>query len=420
MVQRQGLDRILVELPGVQDPGEAQRVLGSTATLEFHMVDQDNDPFEAQRRGRAPLGSTLEHKTDNSPILLRRDIIASGDQLVDATFQPTTQGGGPGVAIRLDATAARKMLDTTIANVGRLMAVLYIEYKPQLIEKDGKQVPGPPLREQPVINDARINGVFSNRFEITGLSAFEGRDLALLLRSGSLAAPISVVEQRTIGPSLGQDNIDRGIRATIVGYLLVVLFIGFYYRMFGILADIALAANLVMLIALMSRFGFQLSLPGIAGIVLTVGMAVDANVLIFERIREELNNGNSPQASIRGFDEAAHTTIDDSNLTTLIAAVVLFMFASQGDQDSRHAVAASRRRCSPRSRSRRLVNPGLRQPPALGRRCRSATNLRRRRPSARRARAPLSVTASPVRADVAVTSARHHDRPSPPRAAASR
>ncbi|HZF30531.1 MAG TPA: protein translocase subunit SecD [Gammaproteobacteria bacterium] len=328
VVQRQGLDRILVELPGMQDPGEAQRVLGSTATLEFHMVDQDNDPFEAQRRGRPPLGSTLEHKTDKSPILLRRDIIASGDQLVDATFQPTTQQGTPGVSIRLDATAARKMLDTTIANVGRKMAVLYIEYKPQVVEKDGKLVPGPPLREQRVINDATINGVFSNRFEITGLSAFEGRDLALLLRSGSLAAPISVVEQRTIGPSLGQDNIDRGIRATIVGYLLVVLFIGFYYRMFGVLADLALAANLVMLIALMSRFGFQLSLPGIAGIVLTVGMAVDANVLIFERIREELNNGNSPQASIRaGFDKA-YTTIVDSNLTTLIAAVVLFMFGS--------------------------------------------------------------------------------------------
>jgi preprotein translocase subunit SecD len=328
VVQRQGVDRILVQLPGVQDPGEAQRVLGSTATLEFHLVDQENDPYEAERRGRAPLGSQLEHESNGQPILLRRDIIASGDQLIDATFQPTTQQGTPGVSIRLDASAARKMLDTTISNIGRRMAVLYIEYKPQVVEKDGKQVPGEPLREQRVINAATIQGVFSNRFEITGLGATEGRDLALLLRSGSLAAPITPVEQRTIGPSLGQDNIDRGMRATVVGYLLVVLFIGFYYRVLGVLADLALAANLVMLIALMSLFGFQLSLPGIAGIVLTVGMAVDANVLIFERIREELNNKNSPQASIRaGFDKA-YTTIVDSNLTTLIAALVLFMFGS--------------------------------------------------------------------------------------------
>ncbi|HEX5047852.1 MAG TPA: protein translocase subunit SecD [Gammaproteobacteria bacterium] len=323
VVQRQGLDRILVQLPGMQDPAQAQRVLGSTATLEFHLVDMENDAFEAQRRGRAPLGSMLEHFADKSPILLRRDIIASGDQLVDAKFMPTTQEGTPGVSIRLDSSAASKMLDTTINNLGRQMAVLYIEYKPQIV--DGKQVQ---VREQRVINSARINGVFSNSFNITGLSAVEGRDLALLLRSGSLAAPIEPVEQRTIGPSLGQDNIDRGILATIVGYLLVVAFIGLYYRVFGVLADIALAANLVMLIALMSLFGFQLSLPGIAGIVLTLGMAVDANVLIFERIREELGIGNSPQASIRaGFDKA-YTTIVDSNLTTLIAALVLFAFGS--------------------------------------------------------------------------------------------
>jgi preprotein translocase subunit SecD len=323
IVQRQGLDRILVQLPGMQDPAQAQRVLGSTTTLEFHLVDMENDAFEAERRGRAPLGSMLEHRTDKSPILLRRDLIASGDQLVDATFLPTTQQGTPGVSIKLDSSAASKMLDTTINNLGRIMAVLYIEYRSQIV--DGKQVQ---VREQRVINDARINGVFSNQFQITGISAVEGRDLALLLRSGSLAAPIEPVEQRTIGPSLGQDNIDRGIWATVLGYLLVVAFIGLYYRMFGVLADLALAANLVMLIALMSLFGFQLSLPGIAGIVLTLGMAVDANVLIFERIREELNNGNSPQASIRaGFDKA-YTTIVDSNLTTLIAALVLFAFGS--------------------------------------------------------------------------------------------
>jgi preprotein translocase subunit SecD len=230
--------------------------------------------------------------------------------------------------VRLDSTAARKMLDTTIANLGRQLSILFIEDKPQLVERDGKMVPGPPQRKEDVISDARINGVFSDQFEITGLTPFEGQELALLLRAGSLAAPIVPVEERTIGPSLGQDNIDRGVQATILGYLLVVLFIGFYYRVFGILANIALAANVVMLIALMSLTGFQLSLPGIAGIVLTVGMAVDANVLIFERIREELANGNSPQASIRaGFDKA-YSTIVDSNLTTLIAAVVLFAFGT--------------------------------------------------------------------------------------------
>jgi preprotein translocase subunit SecD len=327
VVQRQGLDRILVQLPGVQDPGEAKRVLGSTATLEFHLVDMENDPYEAERRGRPPLGSELHHRRqDNSPILLRRDVIASGDQLIDAQFRYTQ--GQPAVHVRLDSTAARKMLDTTINNVGRLMAVLFIEDKPQLVERDGKMVPGPPQRDETVINDARINGVFSDQFEITGLTPFQGQELALLLRAGSLAAPIVPVEERTIGPSLGQDNIDRGVQATILGYILVVLFIGFYYRVFGVLANIALAANVVMLIALMSLFGFQLSLPGIAGVVLTVGMAVDANVLIFERIREELANGNSPQASIRaGFDKA-YSTIVDSNLTTLIAAIVLFMFGT--------------------------------------------------------------------------------------------
>jgi len=220
------------------------------------------------------------------------------------------------------------MLDTTSANLGRPMAVLFIEEKPQLVERDGKMVIGEPNREETVINVATIQGVFSNRFQITGLAPFEAQELALLLRAGSLAAPIVPVQERTIGPSLGQDNIDRGIEATFVGYLLVVIFIGVWYRMFGIIADIALLANVVMLIALMSLIQAQLSLPGIAGIVLTVGMAVDANVLIFERIREELANGMSPQASIRAGWDKAYSTIVDSNLTTLIAAIVLFMFGT--------------------------------------------------------------------------------------------
>jgi preprotein translocase subunit SecD len=304
VVQRQGLDRILVELPGIQDPAEAKRVLGSTATLEFHLVDQENDPYEAQRRGRAPLGSELHMHREGRPILLRRDIIASGDQLIDAT--PGYENGAPVVNIRLDAAGARKMLDTTLNNVGKQMAVLYIEDRPgPMIERNGERVPGDPVRTEEVINDATIQGVFSNRFRISGLAVFESQNLALMLRAGSLAAPIIPIEERTIGPSLGRDNIERGVDAVLIGYLLVVIFIGLWYRVFGMLANVALFVNVIMIVAIMSLFDATLTLPGIAGIVLTVGMSVDANVLIFERIREELGNGNTPQASIRaGWDKA--------------------------------------------------------------------------------------------------------------------
>jgi preprotein translocase subunit SecD len=327
VVQRQGLDRILVELPGIQDPATAKRVLGSTATLQFHLVDMENDAYEAERRGRAPLGSSLAKRSDGSPILLRRDIIASGDQLVDAVSSFTN--GQPVVQVRLDAGGARKMLDATVNNLGRQMAVLFIESRPQMVERDGQMVPGEAVREERVINDARINGVFSNRFEISGLTVFEARELALLLRAGSLAAPIVPIEERTIGPSLGRDNIERGVQATAIGYLLVVIFIGLWYRVFGVLANIALLLNVVMIMAAMSLIpGAALTLPGIAGIVLTVGMSVDANVLIFERIREEIGNGNTPQNSIRAGWDKAYTTIVDSNLTTLIAAIVLFAFGT--------------------------------------------------------------------------------------------
>src|SRR5262245_6979875 len=328
VVQRQGLDRILVELPGIQDPAQAKRVLSSTATLEFHLVDQENDPYDAQRRGRAPLGSELHtHRQTGQPILLRRDVIASGDQLVDA--QQGYENGSPIVNVRLDAVGARKMLDTTINNIGKPMAVLFIETKPgPMIERDGRQVPGENVRSEEVINSATIQGVFSNRFRISGLTVFEARDLALLLRAGSLAAPIVTIEERTIGPSLGRDNIERGINATLIGYLLVVIFIGLWYRLFGMLANIALMVNVLMIIAIMSLFKAVLTLPGIAGIVLTVGMSVDANVLIFERIREELGNGNTPQNSIRMGWDKAYSAIIDSNLTTVIAAIVLFMYGT--------------------------------------------------------------------------------------------
>ncbi|RPI64882.1 MAG: protein translocase subunit SecD [Lysobacterales bacterium] len=329
VVQRQGVDRILVELPGIQDPATAKRVLGSTATLEFHLVDQDNDAYEAERRGRAPLGSELHHhREDGRPILLRRDIIASGDQLIDAT--PGYENGLPIVNVRLDATGARKMLDTTLNNVGKQMAVLFIEDRPgPMVERNGEQVPGESVRSEEVINDAQIQGVFSNRFRISGLSVFEAQNLALLLRAGSLAAPIVPIEERTIGPSLGRENIERGIDAVMIGYLLVVIFIGLWYRLFGMLANVALFVNVVMIVAAMSLIpGAALTLPGIAGIVLTVGMSVDANVLIFERIREELGNGNTPQASIRAGWDKAFTTILASNVTTLIAGIVLFMYGT--------------------------------------------------------------------------------------------
>ena len=329
VVQRQGLDRILVELPGIQDPTRAKDILGSTATLEFRLVDHENDAYEAARRGRAPLGSELFYRReDGSPILLRREVIVSGDQLLDAVS--TYQQGQPVVSIRLDAAGGRKMLDTTIDNVGRNMAVVYIEDRPTWTEdENGERVPGPPERTEEVISDPRINSVLSSNFVIQGIGVSEARDLALLLRAGSLAAPIFPIEERTIGPSLGRDNIERGIDAVMIGYLLVVIFIGLWYRVFGMLANIALFMNVVMIVALMSLIpGAALTLPGIAGIVLTVGMSVDANVLIFERIREELGNGNTPQASIRAGWDKAYTAIVDSNLTTLIAAIVLFAFGT--------------------------------------------------------------------------------------------
>jgi preprotein translocase subunit SecD len=328
VVQRQGLDRILVELPGIQDPARAKEILSSTATLEFHLVDHNNDAYDAQRRGRAPLGSELHTRRESgTPILLQREVVASGEQLLDAVA--TYQQGQPVVSIRLDSTGGRRMFDATVGNVGRNLAVLYIEDRPTFIERDGERVPGPPMRKEEVISDATINSPLSNNFVITGLSVFEGQTLALLMRAGSLAAPIVPIEESTIGPSLGQENIDRGVDAVIIGYLLVVAFIGLWYRLFGVLANIALAFNVVMIVALMSLIpGAALTLPGIAGIVLTVGMAVDANVLIFERIREELGNGNTPQASIRAGWDKAYTTIVDSNLTTVIAAIVLFAFGT--------------------------------------------------------------------------------------------
>ena len=325
VVQRQGLNRIVVQLPGVQDPAQAERILGATATLEFRLVDWENDPYDADQNNRPPIGSLLRYHRDGRPELLRRDLIVSGDQLTDASFGYSQ--GQPAVFVRLNSQGANRMLETTQANLRRPMSVLFIEEKPELIERDGEEILRN-TREETVISTATIQGVFSNNFQITGITPFEGQDLALMLRAGALATPILKVEERTIGPSLGQDNIESGRTAVLTGFFLVVLFMAFYYRVFGITADLALFANLVLIVALLSMLQASLTLPGIAGIVLTVGMAVDANVLIFERIREELRNGTSPQASIRAGYEKAFSTIADANITTLIAACVLFVFGT--------------------------------------------------------------------------------------------
>jgi preprotein translocase subunit SecD len=327
IVARQGVDRIVVQLPGVQDPNEALRVLGATATLEFRLVDDQNDAVAAQQSGRAPLGSRLYERRDGGPVLLKREMIVSGEQLADASSGFSE--GQPAQFVKLDARGASQMLETTRENLGRPMAVVFIEKKRVKEDEpcDGLRS-GAECTEEEVISVATIRGVFSSNFQITGLLAGEARELALLLRAGSLAAPLYIVEQRTVGPSLGKDNIERGVRALVIGMLLTFVFMVIYYRKFGLIADTVLVANVVLLTALLSLLQASLSLPGIAGIVLTVGMAVDANILIFERIREELRNGMSPYAAINAGFEKAFSAIADANVTTLIAGVVLFTFGT--------------------------------------------------------------------------------------------
>ncbi len=327
-VTRQGADRIVVELPGVDDPNEAIRVLGATATVEFRLVDQANDAYEAQRTKRIPLSSKLYTvRESGSPVLLKRDVIATGDQLVDATS--TQVEGRPAVSVKLDARAGQEMLKTTQRNVGKPMATVFIQKK-RLAE--GESCKGTRVNndctEEDAISVATIQGVFSSQFQITGLQATEAKDLALLLRSGSLAAPLAMVEQRTIGPSLGQDNIDKGVKAMIVGLILTFIFMAVYYRAFGWVANAVLLSNLVLTVGLLSLLQASLSLPGIAAVVFHLGIAVDANILIYERIREELRNGSSPMAAINSGFEKAFATIADSNVTTLIAGVVLYAFGT--------------------------------------------------------------------------------------------
>ena len=326
IVQRQGLDRIAVQLPGVQNSAEVKDILGKTATLEFRLADTSGDPYEAARRSIAPLGTKLYYTQDKRPVLLKRDVIVTGDQLTDAKSHIDPQEG-PAVSVRLDARGAAEMLKTTQANLNRPMAVVFIEKVRKYVNRDGQSVPVDSTEEH-VINVATIRGVFSSNFQITGLKMGEAKSLALLLRAGSLAAPLYAIEERAIGPSLGQDNIDRGVHALLVGSLLLFAFMAIYYKAFGWIANAVLTFNVILLVALLTMLQAALTLPGIAGIVLTVAMAVDANILIYERIREELRNGNSPLAAISaGFDKA-FSAITDSNITSLIAGVVLFVLGT--------------------------------------------------------------------------------------------
>jgi preprotein translocase subunit SecD len=322
-VAQEGVDRIAIQLPGLQNSAEVKKILGKTATLEFRMVDESNNPLEAASSGRVPLGSKLYYTRNKQPVLLKREVVVTGDQLTDASFQPNTQDGAA-VSVALDSRGAAKMLKNTQENIGHLMAVVFID---RSREKNAQGVEVDKTTEE-VINQATIRGVFSNNFQITGVNPIEGRELALLLRAGGLAAPLTPVEERAIGPSLGQDNITKGINAMVFGTLAAFLFMAIYYKLFGLIADITLAANVVMLTALLSLVGAALTLPGIAAVVLTVGMAVDANILIYERIREELRNGVSPRAAISAGFDRAFSAIADSNVTALIAGIVLWSFGS--------------------------------------------------------------------------------------------
>ncbi|HEY6123339.1 MAG TPA: protein translocase subunit SecD [Steroidobacteraceae bacterium] len=325
IVQRQGLDRILVQLPGVQNSAEVKDILGKVATLEYRLVD----PRPIPPSGRAPLGAKIYDRVDGGQyigkVMLKRDIIVTGNQLVNATS--STGQSGPQVDVTLDSAGGAEMLKTTQANLGKPMAVVFIEQRSETTGEGVEQVTRN-IKEEKVISVATINGVFSNRFQTTGLTMAEARETALLLRGGALAAPISIVNERSIGPQLGKANIEKGVRALVVGMLALFAFMILYYQLFGVVANLVLIANVVLLSALLSMLGTALSLPGIAGIILTVGMAVDANVLIYERIREELRNGVSPQAAIKAGFEKAFSAIADSNVTTFIAGVVLFVFGT--------------------------------------------------------------------------------------------
>jgi preprotein translocase subunit SecD len=328
IIQQQGSERIVVQLPGVQDTARAKEILGATATLEFRLVDEDHDWDQAAATGRIPLNSRLYQDREGRPVLLQRRVMLTGDSIVDAASGLDQQSGGPAVFVTLDGRGASRFEDATKDNIGKRMAVVFIENKTETRVVDG-ETRRTSFTVEEVINIAVIRDRLSRRFQITGLeSTREARDLALLLRAGALISPIEIVEERTVGPSAGQENIAQGFRAALFALLLIAGFMVLRYKTFGAIAAATLVVNIVLIVAALSMLQATLTLPGIAGIVLTLGMAVDANVLIYERIREELRNGNTPQAAIHAGYERAFDTIFDSNLTTLIAAIMLFFIGT--------------------------------------------------------------------------------------------
>ena len=312
-----------MQLPGVQDTARAKEILGATATLEFREVDENADPTAAAQ-GRIPPGTEMIMSRDGYPVVLKKRIILEGSHITGAQ-SGADEYQRPQVSISLDSKGGAKMNAFTKRAIGKRMATVFIEYKPSgKTDENGKALP--PIKVEEVINVATIQARLDRSFRITGIdNPAEAHNLSLLLRAGALVAPIQIVEERTVGPSLGQENIEAGMTAVALGFLFVLIFMLVYYKGFGLVANIALAANLVLIVGVMSLIpGAALTLPGIAGIVLTVGMAVDANVLIFERIREELADGRSPQQAVHHGYDSAFSTIFDANITTLIAAIILF------------------------------------------------------------------------------------------------
>lgn len=329
IIQQQGEDSIVVQLPGVQDTTRAKEILGATATVEFRLTHSNDSQkwMEAESSGRTPVNARLYQHRDGTPVLLQRKVIATGDQINHAASTIDQQSGQPATVVRLNSKGAARMLDTTKEHVGDLMAVVFIEYKVEKTVIKGKEITSHKKIEE-VINVATIREAFGKNFQITGLTSNEALNLALLLRAGALKAPMEIVEERTIGPSLGKENIKQGQLSILISFIAVMFFMGLRYKLFGLVANFALLMNVVILVALLSMLQATLTLPGMAGIVLTLGMAVDANVLIFERIREELANRNTPHASIHAGYEKAFSTIADANVTTLIAAVMLLSFGT--------------------------------------------------------------------------------------------
>lgn len=326
VVQRQGLNHVVVELPGIQDTARAKDILGKTATLEFKLRDHEHDVNEALS-GKSIPGAKLYHDKEGITVLLKNRVLLSGDAIIGAVVGTDSQTGRPAVNIRVGGAGLGLFKKETRDNVGKQMGVVYIETRTVETKEDGNVVKKTETDES-VISVARINSALGSQFQITGLTLNEAKNLSLFLRAGALPASISIVEERTVGPSLGEENIKMGLLSIEVGFIAVLVAMILYYSFFGLIANIVLFMNVVMLVALLSLIGATLTLPGMAGIVLTIGMAVDANVLIFERIREELRNGMSPQGAIHSGFERAMATIIDSNLTTLIVGVILFGIGS--------------------------------------------------------------------------------------------